>query len=122
VNILFKSKLVTEFERSPFASIWRRIWTLFPAFSAKHSPFFFFDDGTVLWNQGFGCIAFLQGVRSLSISWSLEPRSMRVIYLSKVHHWDSPYEDDSLSDAQFVLLRERLIERFRATGETVSFR
>jgi hypothetical protein len=122
VNNHLKSTLVREFERSPFAAIWRRIWTLFPAFSARHSPFFFFDDGTVLWNQGFGYIAFLQGVRSLSISWSLEARGVRVIYVSKVHHWDPPHEDDSLSDAQFVLLRERLTERFRATGETVSFR
>ena len=119
---LSKSELVTEYQRSPFAAIWRRIWRLLPNFSARHSPFFFFDDGTVLWNQGFGHIAFLQGNRSLTLKWTLENRIVRVIHLSMVHQWDPPHDRDLLSDAQLARLRERLTERFRARGEDTIFR
>ena len=66
------SELVTEYRRSSFALIWQKLWKVFPKLSMRHSPFFIFDDGTVLWNQGFGKIAYLNGDRSLTIQWSLE--------------------------------------------------
>ena len=93
-----------------------------PELLSETFAFFFFDDGTVLWNQGFGHIAFLQGNRSLTLKCTLENRIVRVIHLSMVHQWDPPHDRDLLSDAQLARLRERLTERFRARGEDTIFR
>jgi hypothetical protein len=122
MSIKSKSELVAEYQHSPFALIWRWIWTLFPGLLCQTFAFFFFDDGTVLWNQGFGYIAFLQGNRSLTIRWSLENPATRVIHLSIVHHWDPPHQSGPLSDEQFARLKERLTERFRVRGENTIFR
>lgn len=122
MNCPAESQLVREYKQSRFAATWRRIWKLLPAFSAKHSPFFIFDDGVVLWNQGFGRIAFLQGGRSLTVNWSLERNTIKVIHLSSVHRWDAPHDYDPVSDTQLEDLKKRFTERFRARGEEAVFR
>jgi hypothetical protein len=118
------SALVAEYRRSPFSVIWQKLWKVCPGFSAKHSPFFLFEDGSVLWNQGFGKIAYLKGDRSLTIQWSFEGvwPAARVLYLSSVRQWDPPHENDRLSQTDVVKLRERLINRFLARGENIAFR
>ena len=117
------SELVTEYRRSSFALIWQKLWKVFPQFSMRHSPFFLFDDGTVLWNQGFGKIAYLNGDRSVTIQWSLEEerRAGRTIHLSPIRHWDPPHENEQLDQAAMIDLRERLMTRFRERGENIIF-
>lgn len=118
------SALVSEYRRSPFAKIWHKVWRVFPSFSRKHSPFFLFEDGTVLWNQGFGNIAYLKGDRSLTISWSLQsdtPAS-RVIHIDNVLWWHPPHEKEQLTEKEIIDLREKLMDRFRIRGETVIYR
>ena len=118
------SELVTEYRRSFFALIWQKLWKVFPKFSMSHSPFFLFDDGTVLWNQGFGKIAYLNGDRSLTIQWSLEGgrRAVRTIHLSPIRQWDPPHENEQLDQAAIIDLRERLTTRFLKRGENIIFR
>lgn len=117
------SPLVAEYQRSAFAAIWQKLWRLFPRFSIKHSPFFLFEDGAVLWNQGFGNIAYLRGSRSLTIHWSLPSaqRGARIIHLSSAKQWDPPHEEDALSQAEIDDLRDRLTLRFRTRGENIVF-
>lgn len=124
MNSNLTSQLVLEYRGSMFARIWQWLWKLFPKFSLKHSPFFFFKDGAVLWNQGFGSIALLKGNRSVTIQWTFEqsrPR-VRTIHLSEVRRWDVPHEDEPLGSRDLTELQERLIERFQTRGEQVLFR
>jgi hypothetical protein len=114
------SKLVAEYRRSVFAQIWRRIWKWFPSFSSRHSPFFLFADGSVLWNQGFGQIAFLKGDRSVRIGWNFADRPInRIIYLTAVRHWDPPHHTQQLTDSERLELKDRLRERFEARNEQI---
>jgi hypothetical protein len=124
MNPNLTSELVLEYRGSPFAKIWRTLWRLFPKFSNKHSPFFFFADGAVLWNQGFGSIAFLKGNRSVMIRWTFDElrRGIRTIHLSAVRHWDSPHENETLDERSLSELRERLSKRFQMRGEGIIFR
>jgi hypothetical protein len=118
------SSLVMEYRTSRFAKVWHTLWKVFPKFSCRHSPFFFFDDGAVLWNQGYGSIAFLDGDRSLTIPWTYAGtvRKVRLIQLSEVSHWDSPHDNEGLDNNDVRQLRTRLIERFQMRGEKVDFR
>jgi len=118
------SDLVAEYRRSLFSVIWQMLWKVCPGFSVKHSPFFVFEDGTVLWNQGFGKIAYLKGNRSLTIQWSFEGvrPAARILDLSSVRQWDPPHENEHLSQTEVVELRERLINRFLVRGENIAFR
>jgi hypothetical protein len=120
----FTSNLVLEYRRSPFARLWRHLWTLFPHFSAKHSPFFFFPDGALLWNQGLGRIAFLKGDRSITIGWDFGNGlpANRIIYLTAVHHWDPPHDNQQLTDSERTELSDRLRERFAARNENIVLR
>src|SRR5438105_1484870 len=122
-NLSRTSALVAEYRRSPFAMVWQKLWKKFPSFSVKHSPFFIFEDGAVLWNQGFGNIAYLKGNRSVTIQWALEggQQGARIIHLSAVRQWDSPHENEKLDQAAVEELRNRLTKRFRARGENVVF-
>jgi hypothetical protein len=118
------SDLVVEYRQSTFAAIWQKLWKIFPNFANKHSPFFPFEDGAVLWNQGFGNIAYLQGERSVIIEWSFEAGrpANRIIHLSSVNHWDPPHDDEQLNESEIRTLHERLKKRFHTRGETVVFR
>ena len=118
------SKLVAEYRGSPFAAIWRKLWNVFPSFALKHSPFFLFEDGAVLWNQGFGSIAFLKENRSLTIQWSLGETQpgVRIVHLGAVQHWDPPHEREHLTESELIELRQRLRKRFETRGENVVFR
>jgi hypothetical protein len=122
-NLSRTSLLVAEYRRSPFAAIWQKLWRIFPRFSIRYSPFFLFEDGAVLWNQGFGNIAYLKGSRSLTIAWSLasSQRGARIIYLSAAKQWDPPHEEDELSQSEIDDLRKRLTMRFRTRGEDIVF-
>src|SRR5688572_24134211 len=97
MNSLAESQLFYEYRENPFGKIWKAIWKIMPSFAARHSPFFFFNDGGVLWNQGFGQVAFLKDGRSLIIRWSFGASRQRVIYLSKIHRWDPPHEQEPLT-------------------------
>jgi hypothetical protein len=118
------NKLVSEYRKSIFATIWRHLWKLFPGFAARHSPFFLFMDGALLWNQGLGRIAFLKGDRSVTIGWSFGDRKPfdRIIYLNAVHKWDPPYDNQQLSDFDREELTARLRDRFKARNENILFR
>ena len=122
-NPIHMSELVTEYLLSSSALVWQKLWKVFPKFSMRHSPFFLFDDGTVLWNQGFGKIAYLNGDRSLMIKWSLEggQYAVRTIHSSSIKHWDPPHENEQLDQAAIIALRERLMIRFRNRGENIIF-
>ena len=117
------SNLVVEYRRSKFATIWQKLWKVLPRFSAKHSPFFLFEDGAVLWNQGFGRIAYLRGDRSLTIGWSLDAQGsrQRIVHLSSLRHWDSPHDNEQLSQAELADVRARLTHRFQIRGENIVF-
>jgi hypothetical protein len=118
------NSLVMEYRRSIFAAIWRHLWKLFPGFSARHSPFFLFTDGALLWNQGLGQIAFLKGDRSVTIGWSLgDGRPFdRIIDLNRVQKWDPPHDNQQLSEFERQDLATRLKDRFEARNENVLFR
>jgi hypothetical protein len=117
------SKLVAEYRRSVFARIWRRLWRWFPSFSAKHSPFFIFDDGAVLWNQGLGQLAFLKGDRSVTIGWDFAERSIgRIVHVTAVRHWDPPHDAEQITDSERLQLIDRLRARFEARNEGIVIR
>ena len=118
------SSLVVEYFRSPFAKFWRQLWKLFPNFSSKHSPFFFFEDGAVLWNQGLGQIAFLKGNRSVTIGWDFGDRRTvdRIVHLTAVRQWDPPHDRQQLTESERVELGARLRERFAARNENIVIR
>jgi len=117
------NKLVSEYRNSIFATIWRHLWKLFPSFAARHSPFFLFTDGALLWNQGLGRISFLKGDRSVTIGWSFGDRKPfdRIIYLNAVQKWDPPHENQHLSDFDREELIARLRDRFEARNENIVF-
>jgi hypothetical protein len=117
------SKLVAEYRTSVFARIWRLLWRWFPSFSAKHSPFFIFDDGAVLWNQGLGQLAFLKGDRSVTIGWDFAERSIgRILHVTAVRHWDPPHDAEQITDSERLQLIDRLRARFEARNERIVIR
>jgi len=124
MEILYPTnKLVSEYRTSMFARIWRHLWKLCPGFSARHSPFFLFADGALLWNQGLGRIAFLKGDRSVTIGWGFGDRRPfdRIIYLNAVRKWDPPHDNQQLSDFERQELAARLRNRFEARNENIIF-
>jgi hypothetical protein len=122
-NLYPTNKLVSEYRSSMFAMIWRYLWKLFPRFSARHSPFFLFPDGALLWNQGLGQIAFLKGDRSITIGWGFGDRRPfdRIVYLNAIHKWDPPHDNLKLSDFERQELVARLKNRFEARNERIIF-
>jgi hypothetical protein len=117
------SKLVAEYRSSVFARIWRRLWRWFPSFSSRHSPFFIFEDGTVLWNQGLGQLAFLKGDRSVTIGWDFAERPIgRIVHVTTVRHWDPPHDTEQLTDSERLQLTDRLRARFEARNERIVIR
>jgi Immunity protein 74 len=115
------NRLVSKYRKSIFATIWRQLWKLFPGFSSRHSPFFLFTDGTLLWNQGLGKIAFLKGDRSVTIGWSFGDRKPfdRIVYLSSVQKWDPPHDNQQLSDFERDEVATRLRNRFETRNENI---
>jgi hypothetical protein len=118
------SPIVQEYRRSNFMKLWRKLWKWFPGFSAKHSAVFLFSDGCVLWNQGFGKIAFLKGDRSVTVRWGLGDRKVAniIIYLSDAQRWDPPHEDEQLSVTERENLGERFRQCYQSRNETVVLR
>jgi hypothetical protein len=117
------SPIVTEYRNSTFAKIWRFIWRLLPGFSSRYSPFFHFDDGTILWSQGFGSQAFLKNDRSVTISWEFGNGwpPARIVYLSKVVHWDPPHNQQQLTVEERDELTKRLQQFHKARGKNLIF-
>jgi hypothetical protein len=117
------SKLVAEYRSSVFARIWRCLWRWFPNYSSRHSPFFVFEDGSVLWNQGLGQLAFLKGDRSVTIGWDFAERSIgRIVHVMEVRHWDPPHDAEQITDSERVQLTDRLRARFEARNERIVIR
>ena len=85
---------------------------------------FLFPDGCVLWNQGFGKVAFLKGDRSVTVPWGLGDRRPFniVVYLSDAQQWDPPHDSERLSDAERNELGDRFRDCYKARNETVMFR
>lgn len=117
------SPLVKKYNESGIARAWKKLWRMFPGFSSKHSPFFPFPDGLILWDQGFGKMAFLKGNRSVTVSWKLGDRRPYnlIVCLSDVNHWDPPHESEVVSNAELEDLRHRMQKCFDARSETVAF-
>src|SRR5262245_41652226 len=117
------NRLVLEYRNSLFATIWRYLCKLFLSFAGRDSPFVLFMEGTLLWNQGLGRIAFLKGDRSVTIGWSFGDRKPfdRIIYLNAVQNWDPPHDNQQLSDSDRDELAARLRDRFAARNENIVF-
>jgi hypothetical protein len=117
------SASASDFRASTSARVWHQLWRWFPNFSAKHSPYYFFADGCVICNRGFGQLSFVKCDKSISIGWGLDGQHPvgRVIYLSQIANWDPPHQSIALSEAERDDLRDRLQALCMGRRERVTF-
>jgi hypothetical protein len=116
------SPLAESLQKSKIAIVWRVLWRAFPKFSARRSPVFFCRNGAVLWSQGFGRVAYVLGARSVQIGWGIgESPNQRRLLLSHVSQWDSPDQEQKVSEEELEQIRLCLLEKYTAMGESVQF-
>lgn len=83
-----------------------------------------FPDGTIMWSQGFGKIAYLKEDRSVTIYWGFAEGwpPQRIVHLSKATHWDPPHDSEVLTNVEIEELRVRLMAYHEAKNHRVFIR
>jgi hypothetical protein len=71
-----------------------------------------YSDGTVLWARGYAELVYLNGNRSLTITWYLSEKwpPQRIIELSRASHWDTPHENIKVTQAEAEKIKAQLLE------------
>ncbi len=116
------NNLIEDYRKSRIAAIWRVLWRAFPNFSARHSPIYFGEDGAILWNQGFGRVAYLRGDKVLIVGWGLgaEPNERRV-FVTQATRWEPPHAHIPVSAGESEALAALVNQKYTRKGEKVVF-
>lgn len=106
------SPVVVRFWQSRALAFWRRVWKWMPWVASRCCSFAMYSDGSVWWERGYAQMVYLEGNRSLTITWYLSEKwpPQRIIQLSQATHWDKPHENIKVTQAETEKIKAKLLE------------